>query len=387
MDPSRCRPRSRRRAPGGAPDDPPAASARRRPARERCRLDRVRVLAAATALLIALAAGAGVLTASAAVRQAPGQAPDPRPSFSEFLDSIRADALARGIRREVVEEALAGVEEPQPVIIERDRTQAETVLPLEDYLDRHLTRKVLRTARAAFAEHRRLLQRVAHDYGVSARVIVAIWGIESNFGRFSGVRPTIPALATLAWDPRRATLFRNELLDALEIVNRGDIDLAHLRGSWAGAMGQTQFMPSAYLAYAQDYDGDGRRDIWSSAADVFASIANYLKAHGWDDRERWGREVRVSEGAARRIEADVARRDGTCHATREMTVARPLGEWSRLGVRLASGRPLPRSTMTAALVSGKKRAFLVYGNYDALLEYNCATSYALSVGLLSDRVP
>ena len=156
-----------------------------------------------------------------------------------------------------------------------------------------------------YDRYRELLDQVGRKYGVSPRVIAGVWGMESNFGKFSGVRPTIPALATLAYDPRRAAFFRGELLEALEILNRGDATLDQLRGSWAGAMGQTQFMPSAYLKFAEDFDGDGRRDIWSSPADVFASIANYLKAHGWTDGQLWGRQVAVSRAAARRIAADV----------------------------------------------------------------------------------
>ena len=311
-----------------------------------------------------------------------------RPSFSEWLAGVKTDALARGVRQEIVDEALATVEEPVPVVIERDRTQAETVLSIEKYIARALTPKVRATARSMFEHHRELLEPVGERYGVSPRIVVAIWGVESNFGRFSGVRPTIAALATLAWDRRRAAFFRGELLDALEILNRGDIDLAHLRGSWAGAMGQVQFMPSSYLQWAEDFDGDGRRDIWSDPADVFASIANYLKGHGWTADQPWGREVKVSREVERRIVNDVQRRDGTCQATREMTVALPAARWDELGVRLASGKRLPRGpdAPAASLVSGTTRHFLVYGNYDALLGYNCAHSYALTVGLLADSI-
>ena len=157
---------------------------------------------------------------------------------------------------------------------------------------------------------------IAERYGVPSRIIVGIWGMESNFGHFSGVRPTVAALATLAYDPRRSTFFRGELFKALEILNRGDIEFASMRGSWAGAMGQPQFMPSSYLQYAEDFDGDGRRDIWSTPADVFASIANYLRGHGWAADGNWGREVRVTPEAARRIARDVAPRSGSCQATR-----------------------------------------------------------------------
>jgi membrane-bound lytic murein transglycosylase B len=310
----------------------------------------------------------------------------PRLSFSEWLAGVRTEALERGIRQEVVDEALGHLDEPVPVVIERDRAQAETTLPLENYLARRLTPTIVNTARQMLARHRKLLGEVAERYGVPAPIIVAVWGLESNFGRFSGVRPTIAALATLAWDPRRSTLFRGELLDALEILNRGDIDFAHMRGSWAGAMGQAQFMPSSYLKFAEDFDGDGRRDIWSSPADIFASIANYLKGHGWTHTAGWGREVKVSPETGARIASQVAPRAGTCQASRNMTVALPASEWRHLGVRLLNGGGLPPTAPDAAMVSGSTRRFLVNANYDALLEYNCAHAYALSVGLLADRI-
>jgi membrane-bound lytic murein transglycosylase B len=312
-------------------------------------------------------------------------AQESRPSFSEFLDGIRTEALARGIRQDIVDAALS-IQEPLPIVIERDRTQAETVLSLEKYLSGHLTAKVVKAGREGLATHREVLDRISDRYGVPPGIIVAIWGIESNFGRFSGIRPTIAALATLAWDPRRSAFFRSELFSALEILNNGDIDVAGMRGSWAGAMGQVQFMPSSYLKFAEDFDGDGRRDIWRSPPDVFASIANYLKSKEWTAGEPWGREVRVPDAALTRIRADVARRDGSCRATRDMTVALPMKEWQRLGVRLTKGGTLPENDPVAALVSGASRQFLVHHNYDALIEYNCAHSYAVTVGLLADQV-
>jgi membrane-bound lytic murein transglycosylase B len=309
-----------------------------------------------------------------------------RPSFAEFLAGIRQEALSRGIRRDIVETALANIEEPLPIVIERDRTQAETVLSLERYIAQRLTPKRVRTGREMMARHRALLARVADRYGVPARIIVAIWGVESEYGRLTGIRPTIAALATLAWDPRRSTLFRGELFRALEILNRGDIDFAHLRGSWAGAMGQPQFMPSSYVQFAEDFDGDGHKDIWSTLDDVFASIGNYLKGHGWEPGETWGREVKVTKAVAARIVDEVPRREGNCRAIREMSVALPLKEWQALGVRLPGGAALPRADVEASLISGDTRHFLAYGNYDALLEYNCANAYALGVALLGDRI-
>jgi membrane-bound lytic murein transglycosylase B len=324
----------------------------------------------------------GIVTLTAA------QEPDEpvRPPFAEWLDGVRADALARGVRPEIVDQALATVTEPEPTVLERDRTQAEAVLSLERYLSRQLRPAVIRTARAMYARHRTVLDQVSERYGVSSRVIVAIWGLESNFGKFTGVRPIIGSLATLAWDPRRATFFRGELLSAMEILDRGDIDVASMRGSWAGAMGQPQFMPSSYLKWAADFDEDGRRDIWASHADVFASIANYIKEHGWKPGELWGREVKVSPAAAKAIATEVPPRDGSCVARRNMTSALPVAAWQKLGVRLTSGAALPKTDFNASLVSGRSRHFLVYDNYEALLEYNCAHSYAISVALLSDRI-
>jgi membrane-bound lytic murein transglycosylase B len=327
------------------------------------------------------------ILALSVLASAQAQAPDDaRPSFADWLAGVRTEALTRGIRQDIIDQALANIDEPSPIVIERDRTQAETVLPLEAYVAHRVTPAVVATGREMLAQHRALLDRVAAAYGVSARIIVGVWGLESNFGRFSGVRPTVAALATLAWDPRRSAFFRGELFDALEILNRGDIDVDRMQGSWAGAMGQPQFMPSSYLQYAQDFDGDGTRDIWGSPADIFASIANYLKGHGWVAGESWGREVKVPPAAARTIASEVARRDGGCQAKRDMTVPLPLTRWRELGVVAANGRALSSSGQLGSLVSGKTRHFLVFENYDALLDYNCAHAYAVSVALLADQL-
>jgi membrane-bound lytic murein transglycosylase B len=337
-------------------------------------------------LAAALIAAQLFSAAANAQSETPGPQDVPRPSFAEFLAGIREEALARGIRAEVLDAALAQIAEPSAVILERDRTQAEAVLPLEQYLDQRVTKKAVATGREMLARHRDLLEQISARYGVAPSVIVGIWGFESNYGRFNGVRPTIAALATLAWDPRRSALFRAELFDALAIVNRGDIELTRLNGSWAGAMGQVQFMPSSYLKFAEDFDGDGRRDIWTTPADIFASIANYIKGHGWTDGETWGREVTVSPDVRRRVGTEVEQRNGTCRATREMTTVLPIATWQALGVRTAAGGSLAPGTPDAALVIGQTRAFLVNHNYDALLEYNCSHAYAIGVSLLSDRI-
>jgi membrane-bound lytic murein transglycosylase B len=331
-------------------------------------------------LLLLLPSLAGV-----AAQEPPPVAPvaDP-PPFDQWLGALRAEAIQRGISAALVDRAFADVQ-PVEQILERDRTQTEFTLDLDAYLKRRLTPAMVRQARQMYARHRTVLQRVEKTYGVPARIVVSVWGLESNFGRFAGVRPTIPALVTLAYDPRRGAMFRTELFNALEIVNRGDIELERLKGSWAGALGQPQFMPSSYLSYAQDFDGDGRKDIWASRADVFASIAYYLQQHGWTPGQAWGREVRVSPIMQKALLA-VPRRDTGCRARRLMTDPRPVAEWSRMGLRTAAGRPLPKTTMEGSLVEAGTRTYLLYGNYEALLGYNCAHSYALSVALLADRV-
>ena len=314
---------------------------------------------------------------------APGETP--RPEFSEFVAKLKELALAHGVSEPTVEAALTGLE-PLEIVVERDRTQAENVLTIDQYLQRRLTRGFVRSAAEHARTHRRTLAAVASKYEVPSSLIVAIWGMESNFGRFTGTRPTVQALATLAWEGRRGTFFTTELMHALQILDQGYIDLRSMKGSWAGAMGQTQFMPSSYIAHAQDYDGDGRRDIWKTLPDVFASIANYMKAHGWSDAQTWGREVQVPNGGVAPLVQEVGLRQSGCRAAREMTVPLPLAKWQALGVRTSTGGALPKVDRSASLLNASAKTYLVYNNYDSLLGYNCAHAYALAVALLSDRI-
>ena len=308
-----------------------------------------------------------------------------RPEFSEFLSQLKEQALAAGVSAATVEAAVTGLE-PLEVVVERDRSQAEVVLTIEQYVSRRLTRPFVRSALANKKAHREQLSAIAKKYGVSSSLIVAIWGMESNFGRFTGTRPTVQALATLAWEGRRRAFFSAEFVNALQIIDKGYIELDQMKGSWAGAMGQTQFMPSSYLAHAQDYDGDGRRDIWKTLPDVFASIANYMVAYGWKDDQLWGREVKVPPGGGTKLAASVGFRQSGCRAARELTVKLPLAKWQSLGVRTASGGALPKVDRDASLLRAGSKNYLVYSNYDALLGYNCAHAYALAVGLLSNRL-
>ena len=333
--------------------------------------------------MLAVLSGGAIIAAAQDPVPIPPVPPLP-PPFNEWLIAFRAEAVDRGIRPEVLDQALEGVE-PVAQILERDRAQAEFTLNLESYLRRRLTPSLVRTAQKMYNEHRSLLTKIGEKYGVSPRVVVAVWGLESNFGRFAGVRPTIPTLATLAYDQRRGAMFRNELLNALEILNRGDIELEQLKGSWAGALGQPQFMPSSYLQYAEDYDGDGRRNIWTSEPDVFASVANYLKQHGWVQGENWGREVKLV-GKVRTAAEAVPLREAGCRAERAMTDPKPLKAWRKMGITTMGGALVPAIDREASLVRAGKRSFLLYTNYDAILAYNCAHTYALSVSLLSDRL-
>lgn len=325
-----------------------------------------------------------VLVAGAHAQQTP-TGPGERPPFDTWLADLRAEALARGIREEVLSTALDGVQ-PVATVLERDQTQPEFRLSLDGYLKRRLTTATVRTARRELARHRAVLGRVQRASGVDPATLISVWGLESSFGRFSGVRPTIPTLATLAFDERRGELFRAELLEALAILDRGEIELARMKGSWAGAMGQPQFMPSSFTKFAVDFDGDRRKDIWTSPADIFGSIGNYLKVHGWTPGERWGREVTIPADAAPRVDALFHPRTTGCRAVRALSDPQPLDRWRAAGLRLRSGASVPAGTRAASLLQLSGRAFLVYPNYEAILGYNCAHTYALSVLLLADRV-
>jgi len=306
-------------------------------------------------------------------------------SFPAFLDKLVAEARARGYADELVRETLRPLE-PLPRVIQSDRTQAELNPGFGRYLSSRLTPAMIKRGKELSRTHRTLLSRIETRLDVQRRFLVSIWGIESRYGRLTGRTPVFQALATLAWEPRRAAYFRDELFNALTMVQRGHIDAGTMTGSWAGAMGQAQFMPSSYLKYAVDFDDDGRRDIWKSTPDALASIASYLKGFGWDDDQTWGREVKVSTAVRARIDEAIPQRTAGCYAERNMTERRPLTEWRALGVTLVNGQPLPRADMPAGLVDVGERKFLVYPNYDAILAYNCAHYYALSVALLADRL-
>jgi membrane-bound lytic murein transglycosylase B len=249
----------------------------------------------------------------------PGQnndVPGARP-FDAWLSALIAEARERGFSDALIDQALKDLQ-PRPIVIERDRGQAELTLTFERYFQTRVTPQVIQRGRRLAEEHRALLSRIEQAYGVPPSILLAIWGLESRYGQNTGITPVFQALATLAWEPRRSDFFRGQLFNALMMVSRGYIDVSTMTGSWAGAMGQPQFMPSSYLQYAVDFDEDGRRDIWRSTPDTLASIANYLSGR-WTSGQIWGREVLITPSVRTHIEETVARRGEGCSAMRDMT--------------------------------------------------------------------
>jgi membrane-bound lytic murein transglycosylase B len=295
-------------------------------------------------------------------------------SFQNFLAGVSAEARRGGVSQATLRRAFASIR-PNDRVLELDRKQPEFTLGWEQYRDGRVSSQRVERGRQAFAENRALLESIAERFQVSPRVIVAVWGLETNYGGFTGNFNVVEALATLAWEGRRAEFFRKELLAALRILEKGDVAPERMRGSYAGAMGHPQFMPTSFERLAVDFDGDGRRDIWDGRADALASIANYLARHGWRDDERWGREVRLPVG----FDPAIAGRNNR----------RPLRDWVGMGVAAGDGTELPPLDMDAAILlpgGTGGQAFAVYGNFNVIRRYNPSDYYALVIGLLSDRV-
>ncbi len=296
------------------------------------------------------------------------------PGFPAFLAAVRAEAVAAGIAPGTVDRAFAGLRS-NPKVLELDSRAPERTQSWERYRATRLSDQRVAAGQQALAANRATLAAVERRWGVDAGIIVAIWGLETNFGGFTGGFGVIEALATLAADGRRDGFFRRELIAALRILDHGDVTPARMTGSYAGAMGQPQFMPSSYLTYAVAFDGGPRRDIWDNRNDVLASIANYLAQHGWRTGEPWGQPVRVPAGFS--VERDV-------HEDR-----RTLAEWMRFGVTRADGTAFSRADVAGTVVTpdgAAGEAFMTYANFDVIRLYNRSDLYALSVGLLGDRV-
>ena len=298
------------------------------------------------------------------------------PHFTTWLDQVRAEALARGISPETVASGLDGLT-PLGYVIEQDRKQ----MPRSDgqkrtgmysrYLQRVMPPQKIERAKARYLERRNLLHRIEAHFGVPGHYLVALWGIESHFGDHQGKTPVIQALATLAYDGRRGEFFRGELFRALEIIDQGHIQPESMVGSWAGAMGQVQFMPSSFMNFAVDFDGDGRKDIWTNEADALASAANYLNANGWRSGQGWGEKVVLPKGFNTRLAG--------------LNTRKSLAQWRRLGVRNIDG--FGQFQASLLLPDGTNSpAFLVYDNFRVLLHWNRSQSFALTVGHLAHRL-
>ena len=294
-------------------------------------------------------------------------------SFDQFKEDFWRTARRAGISRRLYWRAMRGLK-PLPRILERQRSQPEFTTPVWRYIEKRVTDARIQKGRALRKQYGGVLSRIERKYGVDRHIVLAIWGMETNYGSYKGRESVIRALATLAFTGRRQKYGRTQLIAALKILQAGDISLKDMTGSWAGAMGHTQFIPTTYLGYAMDFDGDGRRDIWNSVPDALASTANYLKKRGWKRGVPWGFEVRLPRRFDWRL---VGRKN-----------ARTIAEWERLGVRPARGRFYARHAKAWILLPAghKGPAFLVTGNFRAILAYNASHAYALAVGHLADRI-
>jgi len=328
-----------------------------------------------------LAAWLAAIFLAVSLAAVPAQAGAPKPlkapdieGFASWLADFRAQARRAGIPPGILDRALGGIR-PNPRVVALDRMQPEDRLSFDSYAARVVTEANIARGARLYQRHRRALDALARETGVPGRMIIALWGMETRYGAITGGFDVPRALATLAWDGRRGAYFRAELMAAMKILDAGHIEPEAMTGSWAGAMGQPQFMPSSFRHYAVDGDGDGRADIWHTRADVFASAANYLAQAGWRRGERWGRPVRLPAGLD--------------PALIGLETERPVARWAELGVRRADGGPLPVADMSGAIIQPDGEdgpAFLVYENFRVLMRWNRSTHFAATVGLLADAV-
>ncbi len=295
--------------------------------------------------------------------------------FDAWLNDFKKEAVSKGISSDIVNEATRGIN-PIARIIELDRKQPEGSMTFEQYLNRVINDARIERGRRLYKQHRKLFDSTAAKYGVPAQYIVALWGLETSYGNNTGGFKVVEALATLAYDGRRAKFFRKELMNALKILDAGHIKPKDMNGSWAGAMGQNQFMPSSFNAYAVDGNNDGKRNIWTSLPDIFASTANYLSKSGWIEDEKWGRRVSLPAGFSKDMVG--------------LKIKHDLATWQKLGVKLTNGADIPVvAGMKASIVAPdglNGRAYLVYKNFRTIMKWNKSTYFATSVGLLADKI-
>lgn len=317
----------------------------------------------------------GLATLLVAVSAAPSPAPAHADAFTRCVQNVWPAARRAGVSRATFEDATEGLT-PDPKTLELMKRQSEFVKPIWEYLDSAVSDTRVANGRRMLRKHRATLDRIAERFRVDPEVVVAIWGMETSYGNFMGDHNAIRALATLACNAaRRREFWRGELVQSLRIVEGGHISARLMESSWAGAMGHTQFMPSSWKAYAADYDGDGRRDVWTDIPDALASTANYLHAHGWVYGKTWGYEVVLPKGFD--------------HTLADGRTRRSLRAWAQKGIRRANGREFPRPDDQAYLLlpaGARGPAFLMLKNFDVIKRYNNADAYALGVGHLADRI-
>ena len=292
--------------------------------------------------------------------------------FVSFIDKVAVEAIKKGISKDIVNEFKTHAKFI-PRVIELDKSQPEFKLTLNQYLKRVVTPLRIKIANKKYKKNKNKIKEISKFYGVQPRFLIALWGIETDFGRLTGGFSVVSSLATLAFDGRRHEYFKKELFNALKIIDDGHISLKNMTGSWAGAMGQCQFMPSSFLNYASDWDKNGSKDIWHTKLDVFASTANYLKKVGWSDQITWGRKVYISNYKEKYNKNKVL----------------SLKEWSNQGILKMSKKKLPMISLKARLIipdNYGNYGFLVYNNFDALLNWNRSNYFAIAVGLLSDSI-
>nr|WP_297347722.1 lytic murein transglycosylase [uncultured Glaciecola sp.] len=300
--------------------------------------------------------------------------------FVEYLTQLRTEAEDKGFAAELLDAAFASIKMREKVV-KADKNQPETKLTLDKYLNTRVPDWKVKQALEKMQEHDELLNKVEKKYGVQKRFIVALWGNESNFGRIQGNHPVLSSLASLAFDGRREALFKKQFFAALTILSEGHVAIDDFTGSWAGAMGQSQFMPTSFLSYAVDGNGDGKKDIWSTPEDVFSSIANFLAKEGWNRQQTWGRQVKLSDN----FDTSVIN-DYSGLAKDKMLLLRA---WSNLGVTKFDGDDLPGVNITASLIlpdDASGRIYLAYNNFHTLMRWNRSLYFGVSVGYLADRI-
>lgn len=333
-------------------------------------------------------AKAATAVATSTAQAASSQTAVNKGSFEHYAASLKREALQKGYSKALVKEVFASLKHYQSAVV-ADKKQPEFTETLDTYLPKRISKQRIALARKYYKEHKQELDAIGQKYGVQPRFIVALWGLESSFGKIMGNYSVPSALATMAYDGRREAFFKTEFFLALDILQQGHVKLADMKGSWAGAMGQSQFMPSAFMSYAQDGDGDGHINIWQSRSDAFASIANYLKTRGWDNSQTWGREVKVPKNFDFSYVIPKGSKDRTQWLEWWAKSERSLAAWQNLGVRTTEGKALPARDLKAALVMPDDehgRVYLAYSNYQTLMHWNRSYYFVTSVGYLADLI-